>query len=534
MERQACITGAAYRRMIAGAYAMFLRQYDVINRLNVFPVPDGDTGTNMLMTLQAVARTIAEAPEEGVGSLAKRAADSSLMGARGNSGVILSQIFRGMSRGLHGKEVARYDELGKAFQYGVLYAYRAVSRPVEGTILTVAKGIAKGARQAVREGKAFEQVLEQAILAGRMELDRTPELLPALAAAGVVDAGGLGLIVFLEGCLDGLTGGFSAPEGWFDSELRFAGPLLEQADPTHPFCTEFIVGDSALSAVDVKRRLENMGVSLIVGEGDGILKVHIHTAHPGAILEVAAAWGTLSGIKIENMLEQTRQPRQGKSLSTKVAVIAVAAGAGLTALFEEMGADVVISGGQTMNPPVEDFVSAIHQGKAEDYILLPNNRNIILAAEQVGKIVGDRVHVVPTRNIPEGIAALLGFDPAADAATNVAEMTRRTGQVRAGAVTVAARDSVVEGRQVPAGRWIGVVENQVVCDEDTADLTLCVLLRELVAGIDAELVSLYWGGDLEASVAAETARLVRQSFPELDVQLYAGNQPQYHWIVGVE
>jgi DAK2 domain fusion protein YloV len=533
MNQQASITGAAYRRMIAGAYATFLREHETINRLNVFPVPDGDTGTNMLLTLQAVARTVNEAPEEGIGSLAKRAADSALMGARGNSGVILSQIFRGMSRGLRGKETAKYDEIGKAFQYGILHAYRAVSRPVEGTILTVAKGIAKGAHRAIRDGKSFEQVLREAIRAGREELDRTPKLLPALAAAGVVDAGGLGLIVFLEGCLEGLTGGFAAPEAWFDSELHFAGTQFEQADPTHPFCTEFIVQNCAVNPADVRQHLEEMGNSLIVGEGDSSIKVHIHTAHPGTIIELASAWGALSGIKIENMLDQNKNFRQHKESSKKLAVVAVAGGLGLSKLIEKMGADIIISGGQTMNPPVEEFVNAIHSGQAEEYIILPNNRNIVLAAVQVQKIVGARVHVVPSRSIPEGIAALLGFNPDRSASDNVEEMTRRIETVKSGAITIAIRDSQAEGRHIPAGRWIGVIDNQVLCDAETSAAALTELIRKLTDE-KSELVSLYWGDDLDCSAADKTLSDIRQIFPAFDVQMYEGNQPHYHWIVGVE
>ncbi|HWR31519.1 MAG TPA: DAK2 domain-containing protein [Negativicutes bacterium] len=526
------ISGADFRRMIIGSYGTFLREYEAINRLNVFPVPDGDTGTNMLLTLQAVVRTLQEASDSGIGPLAKRAADSALMGARGNSGVILSQIFRGLSRGLRGKETARNAEIGKAFQYGILYAYRAVAKPMEGTILTVAKGIAKGAHRALRDNRSLEDVLREAVRAGRKELDRTPQLLPALAAAGVVDAGGLGLIVFIEGCLEGLSGECVAPVAELEQELRPASGEVEQADPTHPYCTEFLVKNCTINARAAQKVLQDLGVSLITSDGDGLLKVHIHTAHPGAVLELATAWGALSGIKIDNMLEQNERFLTARAVTDPVAVISVAAGAGLIEIMKKLGAQIVISGGQTMNPPVEDFVAAIHQGQARQYIILPNNRNILLAASQVKKILGDRVLIVPTTNIPQGTAALLGFDPALTAEVNAANMQQRAAKIRAGAVTQAVRDSMLAGRVVPEGRWIGVVDNKVLCDGDSAEAALFGLLAELVQP-DSELVTLYTGGDID-EVPPQMLQDLREHFPKLEVETYPGGQPYYHFIVGVE
>ena len=273
------ISGGDFRRMINGAYRTFLREYETINCLNVFPVPDGDTGTNMLLTLGAVTRVLAQATETEISALSKRAADGAIMGARGNSGVILSQIFRGIARGLRGKKEATSSEMGKAFQYGILYAYRAVARPVEGTILTVAKGIAKGARRTVRENVPFSEILDAAIVAGKAELARTPDLLPILKSAGVVDAGGQGLIAFFSGCLDGINGIDSAPETSFPQIL----PTLnqEKVEISHPYCIEFIVNPCSQTTVAAKSVLEPLGESLILADGDGLLKVHIHTARPG-------------------------------------------------------------------------------------------------------------------------------------------------------------------------------------------------------------------------------------------------------------
>lgn len=528
------ITGNDFRRMIVGAYQTFMREHEYINSLNVFPVPDGDTGTNMLLTLGAVARAVSEASDSDIGSLSKRAADSAIMGARGNSGVILSQIFRGIARGLTGKEQATSAEVGKAFQYGVLYAYRAVSKPVEGTILTVAKGIAKGAHQAVRDRLSFVEILTHAITAGELELEKTPELLPILKAAGVVDAGGKGLIVFLAGCLEGLGGEYVGPEANVDRSLQLKFSTQVDADLVHPYCTEFLVKRASISTADVKKHLNHMGDSLVVAQGSDFLKVHIHTAHPGKILELATAWGTLHDIKIDNMADQHRQeveiiPEEG----TGIVIISVAPGSGIAEIMSQMGAGIVIAGGQTMNPPVEDFVDAVHQGTGAKYIILPNNKNIILAAEQVKKLLGDRVEIVPTTNVPQGLAALVAFDAELDIKTNVERMVSRISEVTAAAVTTAVRDSEVNGRRVVAGKFIGVVGSQVMVDADDVDAALGEMVKLLLRP-DHEIISLYYGADLVEGEAEALTESLRGDFPEMEIQLYFGGQSHYHFIISIE
>ncbi len=535
------ITGNDFRRMIVGAHRTFMREHEYINNLNVFPVPDGDTGTNMLMTLGAVARAVSEAPEEGIGSLSRRAADSAIMGARGNSGVILSQIFRGIARGLAGKERATSDELGKAFQYGVLYAYRSVSKPVEGTILTVAKGIAKGARRAVREHVPFADILSEAISAGEAELARTPELLPILKSAGVVDAGGKGLTVFLTGCLAGLSGEMTSPETDWDRHLTVSGaPLMageSAADLTHPYCTEFLVKGYRLSVADARKLLASQGDSQVVAEGGEFLKVHLHTAHPGAVLEMALGWGTLHNIKIDNMSDQHRQtivvPEPTGRPRVPLGVISVAAGAGLAEMMQQLGAEHIVMGGQTMNPPVEEFVATVHQGNADRYILLPNNKNIILAAAQVKKLLGERIEVIPSGNVPQGLAALVAFDPALGMEENVANMKARITDIKGGAVTVAVRDSIVEDKTVAAGRYIGVVDNRVLVDGEEVSDALLGLIGKL-ADDDTEIISLYYGEGLHEEEARALATLVSEAWPAAEVELYPGGQPHYHFIVSVE
>ncbi|SMD10497.1 DAK2 domain-containing protein [Sporomusa malonica] len=538
------IDGKDFRRMIAGAYGAFMREHEYINSLNVFPVPDGDTGTNMLLTLGAVAQAVSEAPDEGIGSLSRRAADSAIMGARGNSGVILSQLLRGIARGLSGKDQATSAEVGKAFQYGVLYAYRAVSRPVEGTILTVAKGIAKGTHRAVREHAAFADILTEAIGAGREELKRTPELLPALKAAGVVDAGGQGLIVFLSGCLEGLEGRFSGPEADFGRTLTVPG-IVTEINISHPYCTEFIVKQFAAGLDEVKRQLEQMGDSLVLAPGESILKVHIHTAHPGAVLESAIAWGTLHDIKIDNMADQHRKIAETGPLNpvkaetalpperSGLAVISVVSGDGLADIMRQMGAGIIVSGGQTMNPPVEEFMAAVHNGPAEKYIILPNNKNIVLAVAQAKKLLGDRVAVVPTVNVPQGLAALLAFDPNLDIEANVDRMTEAQATVKSGSLTIAVRDSQVDGQTVPEGAYIGVIEGSVAVWADSLTGALTALVERL-AGPETGIVSLYYGAELTASEAEALASVLRERLNGVEVEVYSGGQPHYQCIISVE
>lgn len=538
------IDGKDFRRMIAGAYSEFMREHEYINSMNVFPVPDGDTGTNMMLTLGAVAKAVAEAPDEGIGSLARRAADSAIMGARGNSGVILSQLLRGIARGLAGKDTATSAEVGKAFQYGVLYAYRAVARPVEGTILTVAKGIAKGTLRAVRERAVFADILIAAITAGQEELKRTPELLPALKAAGVVDAGGQGLIVFLQGCLAGLEGRFAGPEADFERTLTVTG-MEGDISVAHPYCTEFIVKKFAASLQEVKRQLEKMGESLVLAPGENMLKVHIHSAHPGAVLESAIAWGTLHDIKIDNMADQHRKtidaglvmppaaPIVTAQDKAKLSIISVGAGEGLSAIMQQLGASIIISGGQTMNPPVEEFMSAVHNGTAEQYIILPNNKNIVLAAAQAKKLLGDRVAIVPTINVPQGLAAILAFDPECSLSDNLARMEAAQAVVKSGSITMAVRDSKVNDQLVPEGSYIGVIDNKVVVYADELAGVLPKLVRYL-ATEDSSVISLYYGAEIAEAEAEEMAKILGDELEGMEVEVYFGGQPLYQYIVSVE
>lgn len=523
MAEKPRLTGDELRRMLLGAYQAFLEQYQLINDLNVFPVPDGDTGTNMLQTMTAVARRLQPATGLTIGEVGTLAAESALLGARGNSGVILSQLLRGIGRGLVGKETATTTEMGKAFQYGILYAYRSVAKPVEGTILTVAKAISKGAYFSVRRREPFAQILKASLAAGRIELANTPELLPALKAAGVVDAGGMGLLVFLEGCLAGLTGEarpVNLPSG--PAPVRPMGaPLLTMQ---YPYCTELVVKGSGWREAAVREQLAALGESLIVAGAGELLKIHIHTDRPGLVIDAAQAWGSLQQVKVDNMAEQLQlTPAEEK---TGLGVLAVAAGDGLARIMTSLGADEIVHGGQSMNPPVEAFIRSIEHGCAAQYLILPNNKNIILAAEQVKKLLGDRVEVLPTTNAAQGMAALLAFNKDRSLAENRAAMEQRIAGVHEAAVSVAVRDSVVNGLAVRAGDYLGLADGKVVLVGSACEpLLLALIKRELPSA--AELISLYYGSELAEPVANQLADVVQAAYPALAVEVYAGGQPHY-------
>ncbi len=533
MTERTRITGDELRRMLLGAYQLFEARYQTINDLNVFPVPDGDTGTNMLQTLAAVARSLQSARGLSIGEVGTLASENALLGARGNSGVILSQLLRGIGRGLVGKETATTTEVGKAFQYGILYAYRAVSKPVEGTILTVARAISKGAYLAVHKQEPFAQILMDSIDAGRIELENTPNLLPALKAAGVVDAGGMGLLVFLEGCLKGLTGELAPVSFNEPSNARNHRPS-SALHLTHPYCTEVLVKGRNWQEAVVRERLSDMGDSLIVAGAGETLKIHIHTDRPGLVIDTAQNWGTLEQVKVDNMAEQHvhtswYQPEE----KTGIGLLSVAPGDGIARIMLSLGADEVVHGGQTMNPPVEEFIRTIENGQAAQYILLPNNKNIVLAAGQVKKLLGDRVEVVPTLNVAQGMAALVAFNKEHALEDNLTVMKQRLTEAHEASVSVAVRDSVVNNLPIKTGDYLGLADGKIVLvGQDKKQLLLELVKRQLTKEI--EIVSFYYGQDVSCEDAAALAETLRSAFPQLEVEVYEGGQPHYPILLVLE
>lgn len=535
------ITGKQIKDMLLGAYHSFEKNYQVINDLNVFPVPDGDTGTNMMHTMASVARELSAMSDESTASeIGQAAAKSAIMGARGNSGVILSQLLRGIGRGLAGKKNVSNNELGKAFQYGVLFAYRSVSKPVEGTILTVARGMAKGAYTATRNCDDLEEVLKEAIRVGKLELAETPEKLPALKAAGVVDAGGQGLIAFLEGCLAGLRGEDCAEiKVTQKANVKMQAEDAEPLDLEFPYCTEFIVKGASVDKRTVVEALDGFGNSMIVAVIEDIVKVHIHSKNPGNVLNTAQQWGTLHDIKIENMVDQhenrifadDEEAVQANGKRAGVGILSVAAGDGIAKIMRELGAAEIISGGQSMNPPVEDFVNAIENGEYEQYIILPNNKNIILAADQVKKMLGvSKVDYVPSTNLAQGMTALFHFDPECSMEENTVVMAEEAKAATSGAITIAVRDSIVGGMQVHKGEYLGLLNDKIFC----TGLSIKQVLDKMLSAGDYELISMYYGEDITKEEAEEIVEHLEEINEDWEIELFYGGQPLYPLLFSME
>ncbi|MCI5836837.1 MAG: DAK2 domain-containing protein [Veillonellaceae bacterium] len=529
------IDGKQYKDMLIGAYAAFKENYEHINQLNVFPVPDGDTGTNMLNTLRSMYSMIVNEENESIGIIAEKAATGAIMGARGNSGVILSQIIQGLAKGLRGKKQASCREIGKAFQYGILYAYRAVVKPVEGTILSVARGIAKGTRDVTKRERDFSQVLRTAIESGQEALAMTPEQLPILKEANVVDAGGQGLLLFLEGCLQGLTGETHIVEDKVPETVKKLEVKGESFSIDYPYCTEFIVSPCKVRGAEARKALESWGESMIVAEGENLLKVHIHAQRPGHVLDMAADWGTLHDIKVDNMMDQFKRNKHiaHDQAKREIGVLAVVSGEGWKRIMEGMHAQV-LAGGQTMNPSVQEIMQALDGLGSKHYIILPNNKNIILAAKQVQKILGPTLQVIPTANPAEGAAVGMVYDPQADIETNVAAMQARLLEIRSAGITQAVRDSSVDGIRIQKDDYMGLAAGFPVVTARALDECLGNVLENLLDAGEAEIVTLYFGADLPQEEAEGLLAAQEERYPEVEFELQNGGQPLYPFFISVE
>ena len=568
------LRGSDLRRMILEASVYFDMHKESINELNVFPVPDGDTGTNMSLTMNAAAKELEKINSDSIGEVAEIMAKSSLLGARGNSGVILSQLFRGIARGLSGKDEAQLPEVGKAFQYGIVYAYNSVSKPVEGTILTVAREIARGSRQATQTSISFIDLLRIAVESGRNALERTPELLPVLKEAGVVDAGGLGLVIFLEGCLQSMLK-YGIEEQDVVSQEEKITPVLQNSEqdgnkvvprtvfedynPAFPYCTELLLKGKGLSPEKIRQSLNELGDSLLVAGEEELVKVHIHTAHPGNVLEICLLQGTIHDIKIENMVDQYKEtqwsrpsqetgetdsgkltgkePEQIKvtegSGSSQIGVVTVSSGGGLNSIFASLGADKIVPGGQSMNPSVKEIIDAIESIEADKIIVLPNNSNIRLTAQQASELVEKEVMVVDTRSIPQGVAAILALDRSKTLHDNYSAMNKRAKQVKTGEVTYATRDATVDNITVKKGDIIGISDGSLLVSSRSVDETTMELIRFLLRE-EMEIITLFYGKDINEGQAFKLAELVRKEFPEIEVELQYGGQPLYYYLLSAE
>ena len=555
------INGVTLKNMLLVAARNLDQQKDIVNALNVFPVPDGDTGTNMSLTLNAAVKELERAENNEVGRLTTLLARGSLMGARGNSGVILSQFFRGFSDGLaHVKGEATGEDIAHAFDSASKTTYRAVMKPVEGTMLTVARVAAEAAEEAAEEGADASAVIKAALLGAQKSLADTPNILPVLKEAGVVDAGGQGLVCIFEGFWAGLT---TSPEEMEEILAEQGTPEKEAVDFSrlgeevlvNKYCTEFIILGEGIDPERIRAELESKGDSMIVVGDEYVTKVHIHTDHPGQVLQFCGDLGNLTEIAIDNMMLQNQEfahhsdnhrldyaidnvvgfpgVAEHSAAPKGVGIVAVVAGAGLADIFRSLGVDSVVTGGQTMNPSTEDLVTAVNGVNAESVIILPNNKNVIFSAQQVKELVDKKVGVVPTRSAPQGISALMYFVEDDSLEENVAAMESGMGEVKTGEVTYAVRSTVAGDLQIEERDIIGLAEGKIAVVGSSPDEVARDLLRTMVDD-ESTVISVYYGADQMAEEAEDLSATLQEEYSHCEVEVYPGGQPLYYYIVSVE
>ncbi len=539
------LSGSDIKLMIESASNNLQNNKKAINDLNVFPVPDGDTGTNMGLTFGAAA-TAAIAAEDTAGDILTVLAKASLRNARGNSGVILSQILRGVSKALEGKTEFTTEDLKDAAVCGRYTAYRAVMKPTEGTILTVIREGAEFAEQNYKNYDDAAQFFSEYIKACKESLEKTPEILPVLKQAGVVDAGGCGVVTLLEGAEYALKEGCAVAlsEGAEPvSASAAAKDDIDTANIRYQYCTEFIIQKTSpdRQSNQFRAAISPKGDCMLVIDDEDIVKVHIHTNHPGFVMEQALKLGQLINIKVDNMkyqhnenIRSAEEPVEKKTEPLKkYGVVAVSAGAGLTEVFKSVNVDKVVEGGQTMNPSTQDLLDAVSEINAETVYILPNNKNIILAAEQVNEISDRNVIVIPTKNIPQGISAMLAFEPEADIETNTEAMNEMMLAVKCGQVTFAARDSAVGGMDIHEGDVMGMLGGEIT--ELGSDINeVSEKLVDKMVDEDTALVTVYYGEDTDEKSAAELAAEIEKDHPSIDVSVVNGGQPVYYYMIAAE
>ena len=541
------IDAQMFRNMVVSAANYLEKNKQNLNDLNVFPVPDGDTGTNMMMTLVSAAKEVNACQTQNVGKMVQAFGDGALKGARGNSGVILSQLFRGFSKSVS-KEQESLDaqDFARAIEMGVEAAYKAVMKPKEGTILTVAKSMAKEARKQADAGAELLNLLEAVIDAGEKMLQKTPELLPVLKEAGVVDAGGAGLLVIYKGFKMAMDGEEVAEV--LDLSLPKQVPAsamqdISTAEIEFGYCTEFFIthtkGVTEETIEQLRDKLLAIGDSLVVVGDPELIKVHVHTNMPGKVLQYALELGQLSKIKIDNMREQHQSltglsPVEEEKPKKQIAVVAVSAGDGLGAIFKDCLVDELVEGGQSMNPSAEDIKEAIERAPSDCVIVLPNNKNIILAAEQAGELTKKTVAVIPSKTFPQGLSAMLSYrGEDASLEENAQAMKEALGGVKSASITKAVRDSHMNGEQILEGEFLGILEGDIVAHGADMKQTVNALLEQMVTEDDA-VISFYSGAEVKEEDARALVDEVAEKYGDLDTELYQGGQPVYHYIISVE
>ncbi|NLY09916.1 MAG: DAK2 domain-containing protein [Tissierellia bacterium] len=543
------IDGTTLQRLLKGGMLNLENSKELVNSLNVFPVPDGDTGTNMSLTIKSAVEQALTVNDNNVSKVMDAASLGSLMGARGNSGVILSQLFRGFAEGVKGYEQLTSTALAEGFRHAARVAYHAVMKPVEGTILTVAKDMSLKASKYIKSTDLIMNIIESILEEGERSLKRTPELLPQLKAAGVVDAGGKGLLIFLEGMVLTAKGQLDPDMAIEDiKSIAAAGKIIATEDIEFGYCTEFMIESDASNVAKLREKLYSMGDSLIVVGDQGVIKVHVHTDHPGEALEFAMSFGGIRNIKIDNMRYQheeilrseiekvsDEQNTEDKALEepTEYGIIAVASGDGLERVFKDLGVNVVIKGGQTMNPSTEDFIKAIDSINAKQLLIFPNNKNIVLAAEQAQKLSDKQVYVIKTKTIPQGISALLSFDPEAIIEENLDAIESAISNLRAGQVTYAVRDTELNGIDIKKDEIIGMSESDILTNGVELNPTAALLVDKLMFD-DSTIISVIYGFDTPEEEAQELADLLESKYPDHDVVLIDGGQPVYYYLISID
>ena len=551
------ITTSLFQEMVQAGATRLNKQAEYVNSLNVFPVPDGDTGTNMGMTIENGAKEVSDRSASTVGEAAGIFAKGLLMGARGNSGVITSQLFRGFSQSVKDKEELDGASLAAAFQSGVEVAYKAVMKPVEGTILTVSRGAAIGAKKKAESTNDAVEVMRAALEGAKTALAKTPDMLPVLKEVGVVDSGGQGLVFIYEGFLSALTGEFIASEEFqatpatmseminAEHHKSVAGHVATE-DIKFGYCTEIMValkqGPTYVKDFDYdefRNYLNNLGDSLLVVNDDEIVKVHVHTEDPGLVMQEGLKYGSLVKVKVDNMRNQheaqvEKEERQAKPVEEKeYAIIAVVAGDGLADIFKAQGVDYIISGGQTMNPSTEDFVKAVEELNARNIIILPNNKNILMAAQSAAEVIDQRAAVVETKTIPQGLTSLLAFDESKSIEENYERMSASLGDVVSGSVTTAVRDTTIDGLEIHENDNLGMVDGKIVVSNpdmmETLEETFAHMLDE-----DSEIVTIYVGEDGSEELANELAQALAEKYEDVEVEIHQGGQPVYPYLFSVE
>ncbi|HFN2777408.1 TPA: DAK2 domain-containing protein [Streptococcus pyogenes] len=551
------ITTSLFQEMVQAAATRLGKQAEYVNSLNVFPVPDGDTGTNMSMTMDNGAKEVADKPASTVGEVGQMLSKGLLMGARGNSGVITSQLFRGFGQSIKGKDELTGKDLAQAFQVGVEVAYKAVMKPVEGTILTVSRGAATAALKKADLTDDAVEVMQAALDGAKGALAKTPDLLPVLKEVGVVDSGGQGLVFIYEGFLSALNGDYVTSADFKATPANMSEMInaehhksvvghVATEDITYGYCTEIMValkqGPTYVKEFnydEFQGYLSGLGDSLLVVNDDEIVKVHVHTEDPGLVMQEGLKYGSLIKIKVDNMRNQHEAQVQKTDVEKNKAevkdfgLIAVVAGEGLSEIFKAQGVDYVISGGQTMNPSTEDIVKAIEAVNAKQVIILPNNKNIFMAAQSAAEVVDIPAAVVATRTVPQGFTSLLAFDPSKSLEDNVADMSTSLSDVVSGSVTLAVRDTTIDGLEIHENDFLGMVDGKIIVSNPDMEATLKATFEKMIDE-DSEIVTIFVGEEGDQDLAEELAGYLGETYEDVEVEIHQGDQPVYPYLMSVE